>query len=223
MDYGHYYNSVSVVTDSAQQAIKDTIRAALPKLPTRPFMMVEDHPHRGDPLVLDLDSGPFLNMYGPTDSTGEKKWIKQDGSNLFWNDWSGSEVLVMCNNIGSSDEDRFQITFKQQGSDAKYERKRCRTDQAPMDFLVCVCLIVMEHFSPGHHRISSDGSVEDWRPALEFVRRELLGDYVVLPVNVDPDRVTRNEQYGAGPKRYVEEPLTVFRNDAESQTPSLYF
>jgi hypothetical protein len=45
----------------------------------------------------------------------------------------------------------------------------CKTARKPYDLLVCVALIsFVRHFTRNNIRVSSDGDMADWRPAIEF-------------------------------------------------------
>lgn len=45
----------------------------------------------------------------------------------------------------------------------------CRTARKPYDIVVCGVLLVLQHHAPGVWDISTDGTLEDWDPAREWV------------------------------------------------------
>lgn len=44
----------------------------------------------------------------------------------------------------------------------------CKTARKPYDFLVCVSLIVFKHHLGADFKVSSDGGLNDWKPAIDF-------------------------------------------------------
>jgi hypothetical protein len=53
----------------------------------------------------------------------------------------------------------------------------CKTACKPYDIAVCACLIVFKYWFPDMD-VSSDGSIEEWEPALTKVKEVLGEDYV---------------------------------------------
>jgi hypothetical protein len=50
----------------------------------------------------------------------------------------------------------------------------CKTARKPYDLVVCGILIVLQHHAPGVWKISTNGTLEDWDPAREWVE-SILG------------------------------------------------
>lgn len=46
----------------------------------------------------------------------------------------------------------------------------CKTNRRPYDLVVCAILFVVDAVAPECVKISSDGDLEDWTPAIEWVR-----------------------------------------------------
>ena len=49
------------------------------------------------------------------------------------------------------------------------EAHYCRTARKPYDLVVCAVLLVLQHHAPGVWTITTDGTLEDWDPAREWV------------------------------------------------------
>lgn len=49
----------------------------------------------------------------------------------------------------------------------------CKTARKPYDLVVCAVLIVLQHHAPDVWSISTDGTLEDWDPAREWVEAAL--------------------------------------------------
>jgi len=64
------------------------------------------------------------------------------------------------------DHETFRIDFKPTGFSF------CKTDRKPYDMLVCLCLISLRNNIPGFS-YSSDGDLEDWKPAYEFYEKHI--------------------------------------------------
>lgn len=47
----------------------------------------------------------------------------------------------------------------------------CKTAGKPYDFLVCVSLIVFKHHLGADFKVSSDGGLSDWQPAIDFYEK----------------------------------------------------
>ena len=91
------------------------------------------------------------------------------------------------------------------------------TQRKPYDFLVCVTLILADHFAPGAKAISSMGGVSDWWPALDFVRKNIESS-VVLPEGVDPERVS-----DPAVQKSESAPLEIIQKGANNAPASLFF
>jgi hypothetical protein len=53
----------------------------------------------------------------------------------------------------------------------------CKTARKPYDLIVCGALIVAAKHASEYVKVSSDGEVSDWRPALKWVKSVLGQDY----------------------------------------------
>ena len=94
-----------------------------------------------------------------------------------------------------------------------------KTNRNPYDLLACATLIVADHVAPGFLKIGSDGNVDDWMPALDFVR-EVCFPNAKLPGKIDPQGTTRV----SGVSYELETaPLEVVREDAKGAPSNLYF
>lgn len=84
-----------------------------------------------------------------------------------------SDTEIVLNGISGkvdlSHETLFVTKTKNRISDADY----CRTARKPYDLVVCGVLIVLQKHASGVWRISTDGTLEDWDPAREWVERVL--------------------------------------------------
>lgn len=47
----------------------------------------------------------------------------------------------------------------------------CKTARKPYDFLVCVSLMVFKHHLGADFKVSSDGGLSDWQPAIDFYEK----------------------------------------------------
>jgi hypothetical protein len=57
----------------------------------------------------------------------------------------------------------------------------CKTAGKPYDLMVCTCLILLKWYFKDKVSISSDGDMEDWQPAFDFVLCNLKhGEIVVV-------------------------------------------
>ena len=85
------------------------------------------------------------------------------------------------------------------------------THRKPYDLVVCAVLIVTDYLAPGCKAIDSKGGVDEWWPALEWVRQTLFPE-AALPDSVDPERVS------GPPNRPT--PMELFQSEPAT---SLYF
>ena len=58
----------------------------------------------------------------------------------------------------------------------------CKTAAKPYDLVVTAILVLAEHFSEGHFKVSSDGDPEDWAEGLALAREVVPG--VELPAGL---------------------------------------
>lgn len=71
--------------------------------------------------------------------------------------------------VDMSHESFWLTKAKNTVEDANY----CRTARKPYDLVVCAVLIVLQHHASGTWKISTDGTMEDWDPAREWVEKTL--------------------------------------------------
>ena len=55
----------------------------------------------------------------------------------------------------------------------------CKTARKPYDLLVCACLVVYHYHSQETVKLGSDGDMEDWAPAIDFVSNVLGPKYAM--------------------------------------------
>jgi len=61
----------------------------------------------------------------------------------------------------------------------------CKTARKPYDLMVCATLLLYWHFFKEHGvKISSDGDLEDWKPAIELVK-QVTGLHISWQENID--------------------------------------
>ena len=96
-----------------------------------------------------------------------------------------SEVMVNekagyinFNGVGDDSHETFAVSQKH---DSQFNF--CKTAQKPYDLAVTAVLMVIEHHAPAHFETSSDGDVEDWRPAAEL-NQKLFGYGYRFPAGV---------------------------------------
>jgi hypothetical protein len=63
----------------------------------------------------------------------------------------------------------------------------CKTARKPYDYVVCAVLILLNHYSPGSYKISSDGEPDDWIPVLTDLRSLFEDDTIMLPGEVQEE------------------------------------
>ena len=92
---------------------------------------------------------------------------------------------IRFNGIGTDVGGNYKLshgTFsfdRQASSDSTY----CKTARKPYDLLVCATLTVVCKHAPFFGVIASDGGLDDWLPALEFVSA-ILGEGYVAPKTI---------------------------------------
>jgi hypothetical protein len=52
----------------------------------------------------------------------------------------------------------------------------CKTNYKPYDFAVCVACIILKHYFPNNIKVHSDGTMEQWIDAVDFVKYFLKYD-----------------------------------------------
>ena len=71
----------------------------------------------------------------------------------------------------------FQSHYTQYDASQKKVFAFCKTANKPYDVAVCACLIIFKYWFPDID-VSSDGTMQDWMPAIENVRSIFGEDYV---------------------------------------------
>ena len=143
----------------------------------------------------------YKNM--PKHSLSAGGWSKEDP--LFINGCSGYNKAQFTNkhiifNGGNGSKRTFTVDTKYEGKERKswkdsiendldhetflLTRKDsgnfnfCKTARKPYDLMVCAVLFLAKYHLKDKIKISSDGDMEDWKPAIEFVE-SLFPDYVL--------------------------------------------
>lgn len=74
-----------------------------------------------------------------------------------------SKDLVIFNGVGENSHETFVIAYKE--NDWNF----CKTARKPYDLLVCACLLAAADIL--EYKISSDGDLNDWIPAMKFYNK----------------------------------------------------
>ena len=93
-----------------------------------------------------------------------------------------SQEAITFNGIGDLGHETMHLEKAGEG------RQFCKTARKPYDLAVCSLLILANHYAPGVWKISTDGSREDWMPALTWVNSWLVRDgmpKIMLPELVE--------------------------------------
>ena len=91
-----------------------------------------------------------------------------------------SEVITF-NGVGEMGHETFCLEREKENDGFDF----CKTHRKPYDLVVCAVLIVVHTHAPGWRNINSDGDLQDWVPALHWVR-EVLGEHYQMPLE-DPE------------------------------------
>jgi len=64
----------------------------------------------------------------------------------------------------------------------------CKTNYKPYDFAACVACIILKHYFPNKIKVKSDGNIEQWKDAIDFVQYFLgYGSGFELDEDYNPD------------------------------------
>jgi len=90
-----------------------------------------------------------------------------------------TDTLIRFNGVDDAGHETFSISSDcmAQGFDF------CKTAEKPYDIAVCACLIICKHWFPDI-KVSSDGDMGDWEPAIDVVRT-ILGEEYVQDFSID--------------------------------------
>lgn len=171
MGYTHSFHQYRDATETQWEAICADVRKLLEKVPAHstsaggsfsdaPLILCDGFGKAGTAPEVNQDQ-IWLNGSEDDDMMNETFLL----SRLYKPDWVES---WMYNKDEQGRKRLFQF---------------CKTERKPYDLVVCACLIVAHHHAPKAYDIDTDGTPEDWAPALEWVSA-VLGDGYVLPPKV---------------------------------------
>lgn len=118
--------------------------------------------------------------------------------------------IIRFNGDGENGHETFLLCRAKFSNETFYDF--CKTNRKPYDFAVCAALILTDHYAPGCYRIVSDGTAEEWMPALLHLRKILEMPNLQLPVCFN-DGLSEGDRSTPTPEQYVA--TGVFRPDAE--------
>lgn len=132
----------------AFKSISEDIKKALANLPARFETARNEY---DEPIVLRGGNGQ-----GEPETTDEGVWFNGDKS-------------------ADLDHEAFALNvFEMHGYRSQSEMAEkgvfgfCKTARKPYDFVVCVSLMIIKHHLGKDFSVSSDGSLSDWKPAIEY-------------------------------------------------------
>ena len=114
------------------------------------------------------------------------KFLSKDGLNLAFEFDSSKEpiftdTLVRFNGVEKDGHETFYIEAIHDDCKQFDNKNRvfafCKTAYKPYDIAVCACLIIFKHWLPDM-KVSSDGNISDWEPAIKAVRSVFGKEYV---------------------------------------------
>ncbi len=115
------------------------------------------------------------------------KSLSKNGLSLVFEDDSPKEPiftdsLVRFNGVEDEGCETFYIQREFTSQNPQFDRKGrayayCKTSEKPYDIAVCACLIIFRHWFPDM-KVSSEGNISDWEPAIKAVRSVFGKDYV---------------------------------------------
>lgn len=145
--YTHRYKQIKSASERQWKKITTDVQTLLEHLP-----------------VASESAGGHYNIYRliVTDGTGRPGTLPIV---------SDSEIALngIAGKVDLSHETFFITKEKKKMTDSDY----CRTARKPYDLVVCAILIVLQKHAASVWKISTDGSVEDWDPAREWVENVL--------------------------------------------------
>jgi hypothetical protein len=166
MGYTHYWNYKEPKTTDASNAVK-----AIKEMKK----MLLHLPSRCTTAGGHYENEPITIKNG----TGEKQPII-----------NATEILFNGDASKTLDYETFAFEF---GKIVDFDF--CKTARKPYDFFVCVCLISLANNLDGFE-FSSDGDLEDWKPAIDFYN-DMFGDSIsdnlkkVIFQNFEKDLVSK--------------------------------
>lgn len=153
MGYTHYWKLPEVKTldqDKFAAFVKDVKQLSknLPANSTSAGAYYED-----EELAIRGGMGTKLPEFN-----SKHVWLNGDASKDL-----DHETFVVNSDTSSDDEMRWYRGFQ-----------FCKTARKPYDLLVCAALLSLEHhFGRRKTQVTSDGSFDDWAPAIKFYRETL--------------------------------------------------
>ena len=207
MGYTHYFSPQKRIPDDGWEKIKTGVIELVRHLPEHTETaggFHHNYPLKGAIEGITVDDKPV--DLTPATAEAVVTQFDKDGKDIIC--FNGAE------RIGLDHE-----TFVLQRFNKEPLGNFCKTARKPYDLLVCATLILADHYAPQCLDIGSDGGVDDWWPALEFVR-EHIDASVTIPEGVDPEHISKK---GLKTQARVSEPLALLRDDVSVKKPDLFF
>jgi DNA polymerase-3 subunit beta len=173
MGYTHYfYTHKHGIPESAWQKICADVRTLLANLPKKSLSAGGYHPD--DSLVIQWE-----------DDTPDKAPEVSDD-------------LIRFNGNSELGHETFYFPRVPEGITGREESvfAFCKTARKPYDLVVCGALIVAAKHAPAYIKVTSDGDLEDWTPAFEWVASLLGSEFTAAQVAA---RLTEEFQLGGAP------------------------
>ena len=115
------------------------------------------------------------------------KSLNKDGLSLAFELDSSEEPmftdsLVRFNGVEDEGHETFYIHREFSSSYPQFDKRGrayafCKTAQKPYDIAVCACLVIFQHWFTDI-KVSSEGNISDWEPAIKAVRSVFGREYV---------------------------------------------
>jgi hypothetical protein len=151
MGYTHYWNRYSQHIEKEQFIpFLNDVQKAYKKLPEFSINYCDENEN----LVI-CDGGGALNTEPQIDEDG----IIFNGCEDNSHETFTFERVISKEDMKRVDKLRFNEIFF-----------FCKTAHKPYDFFVMICLILAKKHFPCEIVVSSDGCIENWKPALQFVK-----------------------------------------------------
>ena len=180
MGYTHYWDYRNPVVEMTQNKLKkneirdrnrgdwDAISAAWDKLPSDEdyIKRIDKHIKAFAKIAEDIKKA-MANLPDPTIiKGGMDEGEPEITPNRIWFNGDASKDL---------DHETFVISLFSMDTFQSFEDIAekgtfgfCKTARKPYDFLVCVSLMVFKHHLGADFKVSSDGGLYEWQPAIDF-------------------------------------------------------
>ena len=118
------------------------------------------------------------------------KNAKFDKNQIWFNGSSGNRIKTKnswqdIEDTKKEHETLSHETFNIQRKVETREFEFCKTARKPYDLMVCICLILLKWHFKDKVSISSDGDMEDWQPAFDFIVCNLQhGEIIVVETKI---------------------------------------